>query len=166
MTPEELIPSEARAFVGREVEVEEDLEIEKGAVRRFARVIGAKDRLYLDEEYARRKGYRSLVAPPTFLVNGMPWAAVLQEAVPRLRGAFTGLHGGDEWEFLEPVQAGDVIKRRGKLIDIYQKEGKTGKLVFLITEITFTNQRQQVAAIYRATEVFRLQEEGQEAPYS
>ena len=42
-------------------------EVEKGAIRQFARAIGATDPIHTDVEAARAAGYPNVVAPPTFV---------------------------------------------------------------------------------------------------
>ena len=48
------------------VSAPQDFDVEKGAIRRFAEAIGDTNPLYLDEAYARARGYASVIAPPTF----------------------------------------------------------------------------------------------------
>jgi len=66
----------------------------------------------------------------------------------------TGVHGGDEWELLQDVHAGDTLTPKGKIINLVEREGKKGKMLFVTSEVTFTNQRGEIAAIYRPTEIF------------
>ena len=59
--------------------------------------------------------------------------------------------GGGDWEFCLPIKVGDIITCTTRLADIYEREGKAGKLLFIITETTVTNQRGEVAAKGRST---------------
>ena len=43
------------------------VEVEKGAVRKFARAIGETNPLYYDEAYAATTRFGGIVAPPTFV---------------------------------------------------------------------------------------------------
>lgn len=54
-----------RSVIGSKSDVYQ-FEVEKGAIRKFADAIGDDNPLYHDEEYAKQRGYKSLVAPPTF----------------------------------------------------------------------------------------------------
>jgi hypothetical protein len=59
--------------------------------------------------------------------------------------------GGGEWEFYLPIKVGDVITCTTKLADLYEREGKAGKLLFIVTETTVVNQQGQLAAKARTT---------------
>ena len=48
------------------------VEVEKGAIRRFADAIGDPNLLYRDEDYARRHGYAGILALPTFPISFRP----------------------------------------------------------------------------------------------
>jgi hypothetical protein len=42
--------------------------------------------------------------------------------------------------------AGDVLTTRSKVTNIYEKDGSSGKLVFMNFEVTFTNQNGEIVA--------------------
>ena len=63
---ESVITDEMRAAVGKE-SAPGTLEVEKTGCRMFARAVGHTDLIFYDEEHAKSKGYRSIVAPPGFL---------------------------------------------------------------------------------------------------
>ena len=42
------------------------VDVEKGAIRKFADAIGDPHIMYRDEAYAQMQGHSSVVAPPTF----------------------------------------------------------------------------------------------------
>src|SRR3972149_6494153 len=60
------ITEEMRAAIGKESEPV-TIEVDKTAVRMFARAVGYTDLIYYDEEYAKSKGYRSLPCPMGFV---------------------------------------------------------------------------------------------------
>ena len=150
MTEDSAITDEMRAVIG--VESEPSVyEIERSAIRRWAEAIGDPNPLYHDEEYARSKGYRSLVAPPGFIG---------QYAFPVKVGArgrgFTSpftrnLNGGNEYDLIKPVQAGDTITSTTKIADIRERKGRMGTMLIITTEITYTNQDGEVVAKARGT---------------
>src|SRR5581483_278143 len=63
MTTESVITDQMRAAIGMEG-APYTLEVDKTAVRMFARAVGYTDPLFYDEAFAKSKGYRSLPAPP------------------------------------------------------------------------------------------------------
>jgi 3-methylfumaryl-CoA hydratase len=54
-----------------------------------------------------------------------------------------------------PIIAGDVISVQKRLADLYEKEGRSGALVFVEMEFTFTNQRGQLVARENFTRIYR-----------
>src|SRR5579885_3812855 len=63
---ENLITEEMKAAIGKESEPT-TYEVDKTAVRMFARAVGHTDQVFYDEEEAKRRGYRGLPAPPGYL---------------------------------------------------------------------------------------------------
>lgn len=151
MAKKSLFLEEARSILGKEKQIGEPMAVERGAIKKFIEAIRDRNPLYQDEQYARKRGYNSVVAPPTFVGREPPTALI-----PNIPEEAIALHASDDWEFLRPVEAGDLITRNGKLTNVYEKQGRTGSLVLFNIEITYTNQRSEVVAIYRPTEVFRF----------
>jgi acyl dehydratase len=152
MTEKSLITEEMRAAIGQPLNSGKPFDVEKGAIRNMAEAMNYLNPLYLDEAYARSKGHISVLAPhmlPTYDLN-------LGAPLEMLKFPFdiiAGLHGSDEWEFILDVHAGDVLTPQGKLLDLVEKDGSRGKMLFITSEITYTNQRGEVVAIYRPTEI-------------
>lgn len=106
-------------------------EIEKGAIRRFARALGETNPIYFEEEAAREAGYRSLVAPPTFAVT------LGRNPIPGLTLPRAGIiHGEQEFRYGRVMQAGDQIDVSGWLSELREVNGSRGSmtLLTLITE--------------------------------
>lgn len=161
MADDSLITPETRALVGKEIAFAGSEEIEKGMIRRFALATGDLNPLYHDEEYARKSRYGGIIAPPTFIfeINFSTGAELREDGSPvaRLRPPpplNTLVRGGNEYEFFRPVRAGDVISGRYRIVDIYQKRGRTGDLVFAIGEATFSNLKGEALGVNRETMIF------------
>lgn len=138
---------ELQAMAGKE-QVVETLEVEKSMIRNFAQAIGDDNPLYHDEEYAKSKGYRSIIAPPGFYES-----AVMSSAFTRLRPKMPigrGVDAGGEWEILLPIEAGDVLTNTFKYANVRQEEGKKGMKTFLQFETEHVNQRGEVVARSRS----------------
>ncbi len=149
------LPDEIRALVGREsppVTVAVDTE----QIRRFADAIGDPNPLYYDEDYARSKGFRSIIAPPTFLttIGRWPWQR-RDETLFRIPYGRVAIHGEQEYEWFRPVQAGDVITMTSRIVDIYEKAGRTGRMLFVVTESRYVNHFGELVAIARSTGIRR-----------
>jgi 3-methylfumaryl-CoA hydratase len=58
-------------------------------------------------------------------------------------------------ELGERVVAGDVITVQKRLARMYEKEGRSGPLVFVEMEFTFTNHRGEMVARENFTRIYR-----------
>ena len=133
------------------------MEIEKGAIKRYAEAIGDPNPLYHDEEYARRTKHGTIICPPGFFgwpVKSRPHlSGVRKELLDAIinAGYKRLLDGGPEFEFLLHVRAGDILAASERIADVYEREGKAGKLIFAVTEITYINQNGDRVANVRST---------------
>lgn len=85
------------------------------------------------------------VAPPTFAVRfrgpRFSHPAIPKDAVAR------GFDAGKDIRFGEPIRPGDVIRTRNEIHDLYEKTGRSGTMVFVVSRQTLTNQRDQTVAV-------------------
>jgi hypothetical protein len=114
--------------------------VESGHVRRFVEAIGDPNPRWQTE------------TPPTYLVALAPVSIHLPEAEDYGKG---WLNGGNRFEYFAPVMIGDKITARGHMVDVYEKEGSSGNLLFIIFETGYTNQRGELVARLRATMIRR-----------
>ena len=54
-----------------------------------------------------------------------------------------------------PVHAGDRLLLRKQIIDLYEKSGRSGTLVFVKTEFVFTNQDDELVMREEFTRIYR-----------
>lgn len=131
MSDEPLISEELESLLNVEFGPEV-YEIEKGMLKKFAEAIDDPNPLWQQQ------------APPTF-----PAALVPTGFMHRLFNAKTPLtrllNGASELEYLHPIKVGDVISVTGRLTRLRQMAGKEGPSLFMFTEVTYTNQRGEVA---------------------
>jgi hypothetical protein len=152
---ESVITDEMRAAIGKESEPS-TLEVDKTGCRMFARAVGHTDLIFYDEQYAKSKGYRSIVAAPGFLGT-----RVFAPAGGGARGGPPGigfsipykrvLNGGTETEYFDTVCAGDVLTARNKVTGFNERSGSMGPMLITTRETTYTNQDGNVVAIERGT---------------
>ena len=114
--------------------------VEAGHVRRFVEAIGDSDPRWTKE------------APPTYLVALAPVSAHADEAEEWGKG---WLNGGNRFEYLAPVMIGDEITARGRVIDVYDRSGSSGDMLFIVFENSYTNQRGELIARVRGTMIRR-----------
>ena len=137
-----------RSFTGVE-SMAVTYDIEKGAVAKFARAVGDLNPLYLDEPVARNSSYGGLIAPPTFLRSLIPG----RYAKPFPEPFSYVLDGGSEYKFFAPVRVGDRITVTRRMIELFEKQGKLGTMLFRVQEIRYANQHGEVAATQRTTTI-------------
>ncbi|HEY3365169.1 MAG TPA: MaoC family dehydratase N-terminal domain-containing protein [Symbiobacteriaceae bacterium] len=94
--------------------------VEQGAIARFADAIGDPNPVY-------RRGD---VAPPTF-------PTTFRVAVPGLADIDPArfIHGNEEYTYQRPIRAGDVLTCRRRIAELFVKEGRLGRMVFVISII-------------------------------
>ena len=125
------------------------LEVEKGAIMRFAEAIGDPNPVYTDEAAARKSQFGSLVAPPTFLRSMRDVRPMLPFDIPFERL----LDAGSDWQYLQPVRPGDRITAVARITAMQERTGRLGLMLFITTEITYTNQFNEVAATQTNTSI-------------
>ena len=160
-----LVTDEIRSWIGRETPPW-TLEVSRLDIKRFAVATDDLNPLYTDEERARQSRYGGLIAPPLFymapLTDPVPESALRADGLP-YEGKFPIpptplprlMDGGTEIEFFVPIRAGDTLTGRCKITDIYQKDGRSGPLIFVARETTYTNQKGEVVLIEKGTAILR-----------
>ena len=139
MAEETLITEELRNLIGKEVG-RRVTEIEKGAIRKFAQAIDDPNPLWQEEAYAKDSKWGSIIAPPTFISYCKTDMPEINFPLKRM------LHGEDEIEYYNPIRAGDTISSICKVVDIYEKQGKKGPMIFTVLETSHTNQKAELVA--------------------
>lgn len=158
-----MLPEAVTKLIGQAGEVVM-MEVEKGAIKRFAHAIGDSNPLHLEEEYARNSRYGAIVAPPGFFGWPTRWSgtfpgisSMVEPLMAPLTEAGLGriLDAGIEYEFFIPVRAGDVLAALPRITHITERETKGVRMVFSVIETTYTNQGGQLAARARQTFISR-----------
>jgi acyl dehydratase len=159
-----LVPPEAKAMIGQVTAGPTTALVTARETQRYAQAVDDLNPVYFDEEAARAAGYRTLVAPPTYVefavVEGRAVGDMREDGL--FRGASSGglglkrvMFGGQEWEFLAPVHVGDTVTATQRLSDIAEKEGSKGPFVLVTWETTYTDQSGTVLARARQQGISR-----------
>jgi hypothetical protein len=130
--------------------------IEAGHILMFARSIGDPNPIYADEEYAAGTEVGGIVAPPTFAQAsaqydpdyilrpkiGQPWFGSGREATGTRRAGAggggagggtamgSGLHAEQHFEYHRHIKPGDVLSATTREGEKWERDGRSGKLVF------------------------------------
>jgi len=115
-------------------------------IREYANAVGEAERVHHDREAATGAGFRDVVAPPMFAVVYSAGAVAPGILDPELGiNLARMLHGSQEFEWGEPVCAGDRIETTAEVKDLYEKDGRQ----FYVFESVSRNQDGQ--EVVRAT---------------
>ena len=153
------ITGEIRSLLSVERDVMLSPPISENDIRKWAIAVywpETPPRQYWDSDYASASRWGGIVAPQEF--NPFAWPVERKETV-RIGGEIGKapgqrvLNGGSEARYFEPMRPGDVIRSGVKLVDVYEKTGRLGVMMFLINETTWTNQRDERVKIDRKTTI-------------
>ena len=101
-----------------------EYEVGKEKIQEYAQAVGEDNPIYYDRQAAKAAGFRDVVAPPMFAVVYSSPAVAEGLFDPELGINFAMLvHGGQEFEWGEPVCAGDTVSTTARVNDIYERAG-------------------------------------------
>ena len=160
-----MITEEARLWANREYP-SFDFEVTATDIAKFAHATGETNPIHFDKAAAVAAGYSDIVAPTLFTYvvrmhasalvpvdqlepDGSPSADVPPLPTRRAMAGETSVVLG------VPVLAGDTITVGKRLAAMYEKQGRSGPLVFVEMEFTFTNQRGELVARENFTRIYR-----------
>ena len=126
--------------------------VEEGSILLFARSIGDPNPIYADPDHAAGAEVSGIIAPPTYVQSsaqfdpdyplrpqlGEPWFGSGGQPTGRVAtaepsgtgGRGTGLHAEQHYEYHRPLRVGDVLSAVTRQGESWEKQGRSGKLVF------------------------------------
>jgi acyl dehydratase len=157
-----IVSKDVLAMIG--VEKVRHYDVTKRDIKRFAQAIGETNPIHFDEDYAKSTRYGTIIAPPLFCqmftfedvpVDRLPCdGSPIEMDVPLPAKRTVG--GASSYEIFQRVKAGDRIIVRSTLRDVFTKEGKSGRLYFVVVVTEFCNQRNEPVAKETATYIKRI----------
>ena len=128
--------------------------VEEGQILIFARAVGDPNPIYAEAEYAANSEVGGIIAPPTFVQSrahfdpdfpmrpqpGQPWIGSGRNPTGVSGGEGQGnssrLHAEQEFIYHRAIRPGDVLSVTFREGDRWEKQGRSGTLVFseFITE--------------------------------
>ena len=141
-----LITDEMRQCIG-EPRTPRVVQVERGAIAGFASAIGDANPLFTNDIHARGTRYGGIITPPTFLrtVSGEGRELFKESGLENV------LDGGSEWSYFNPIYSGDRITAITTILDLTERDGRLGRMVFVVSEVVYTNQFDQIVAKQRST---------------
>jgi len=122
------------------------IEVERGKIRELALAIGDDNPIYQSREAAQAAGYPDVPLFPTAPTLFTFWgnAKMVSQIVSLGINVMRVLHGEEEYEYLAPINAGDILTGVMTVVDGKTRQGKNGSSMdILTTEIRYTNQHGQ-----------------------
>jgi len=126
--------------------------VEEGSILLFARAIGDPNPIYSDPEYAAATEFGGIIAPPTYAQSsaqfdpdyplrprlGEPWFGSGRNPTGKPAtggstgsgGGGSGLHAEQHFAYHRPLRAGDVLSAVTRPGEHWEKQGRSGRLVF------------------------------------
>jgi len=165
VSPVSIITEEARQWALRAFPTRR-FAVGRSDIIKFAHAAGIQDPVHLDVAAAQQAGYPDLLAPPYFPYVLRMHASNLtsksnieadgsaSEDVPPLNTR-RAMAGETEVCFAELVFAGDPIAVSKQIVDLYEKSGRSGAMVFVKTEFTFRNQHDKLVMRETFTRIYR-----------
>jgi hypothetical protein len=141
--------------------------VEAGHILMFARAIGDPNPVYADADYAAGTEAGGVIAPPTFAQAsaqfdpdyvlrpkiGEPWFGSGREATGAKQNPTSGgggasgggrggrgLHAEQHFEYHRQLRPGDVLSATTRAGDRWEREGRSGKLLFSETITEYRDQ--------------------------
>jgi acyl dehydratase len=154
------LDSKTIEWIGRSTDADVSLPVCANDIRRWAMAIHYPELspdAYYDEAIAAKGPWGGLVAPRDF--NPFAWMRPRPNRMPWMRGIGTTpgtriLNGGQSSRYFERIRVGDVITGQLSLEDAYEREGKLGTMLFLVTRSRWRNQRGEPVREGRMTTIY------------
>jgi acyl dehydratase len=158
-----LLTEELKAWIGREAHYPAREELGRASIRYFALALGDDNPLYLDDAYAQKAGYPSVIAPPTLICETCQYAHQAPNAdgyighewhlpVPNTRL----VRAGNDYEFMRAVLPTDRISVTWTLESIVEKPSSRGGTQLFVSSVArYRDSTGEVVAINRETIVYQ-----------
>jgi hypothetical protein len=156
--------------------------IEEGHILLFARAVADPNPAYADAAYAATTEPGGIIAPPTFVqasaqfdpdyplrpklgqrwfgsgrtptgLSDRPEGGGGSDGGGGGGGGGTGLHAEQEFEYHRPLRAGDVLSGTTRQGEQWEKQGRSGKLVFSESITEYRDQRGDLVVTARSVGV-------------
>jgi acyl dehydratase len=117
----------------------------------FAKAVGDLNPLYLDAEAAQRSPFHAIVAPPTYPIRMAAGGGDPELFLSLDLNYASLLHAEQEFEWFRPIVAGEKVTITGRIGDMYEKQGKSGTLDFVVMEQIAKDEKGETVYIAKTT---------------
>lgn len=130
--------------------------VELAHIQQFAQAIGDDSPLYFDEAYAKTTVHGGIVAPPTYPIA---IGAMANEPFDLGLDQRRMLHGEQSFIYQRAIRPGDQLTCQLVVSNVYEKEGKNGKMEFIILDTEMHDKTGALVVISRTNIVYRTLKE-------
>ena len=134
-----------RSVLGKEVPGE-TIRIDREKILAYGAASGETNPLFLDDAAAIQAGYKSLMAPPSY-INALILSSGRPD--PKVNFGTLSFHSGQAIETYQPIYPEDSISTTSSIEDVYAKTGRSGTMVFIVWKTELFNQAGELVAIAR-----------------
>lgn len=136
--------------------------VDTSKIRELADALDDPNPIYRDDNAAKEEGYEGLIASPTYPTaltfrpdygTEVPTMGVLMDEIKIDIAKL--LHGVEEYEYFKPIRPGMKLTCKSKIIDHYEKSGKSGIMDFYIFETIANDEKNEKVVASRTTMIVR-----------
>jgi acyl dehydratase len=128
-------------------------EVTRDAIYHLALAIGDLSPMYLDEEYAKRTRWGTLLAPPIMIQCFDTLRAVGSAGLPEGLPGVHSIWSGSMYEYEQPLKVGDQIHSKSYLKEVREVESgfAGGRAVYQTYEAVYWNQKDEKIGVRQDT---------------
>ncbi len=139
-----------RSVIGKEVPAGR-FEVTREGIASYCEALGETNPLYTDEAFAAQGPFRGLIAPPGILQT----AQMGPPPDPQVQFGNQQFMAGMRQEYFRPIRPGDVIEGYAQVKEVYEKTGRSGRMVFIVRRTRYANQHGEDVAAQEQSLVLR-----------
>ena len=148
-----VLTEEVLAAIGRKSEPRREL-VTRRDIRKYAVATGNKQRKYLEGDLAPPMFHVPLFRDVVELDQLTPDGVSIDSLLPKFP-LEKAMAGGLHIEYLKPVRPGDWLTATRTLTDIYEKEGRSGPLIFYEVIMEIVNEAGDTVIREKTTRILR-----------
>jgi hydroxyacyl-ACP dehydratase HTD2-like protein with hotdog domain len=148
-----LLTPDLLATIGRKSEPQREI-VTRRDIRKYAVATGNRQRKYLDGDLAPPMFHVPLFWDVVELDQLTPDGVSIDSLLPKFP-LEKAMAGGLNIEYHQPVRPGDWLTATRTLTEIYEKEGRSGALIFYEVVMDVVNDNQQLVVREKTTRILR-----------
>lgn len=158
-----LLTDDLKSWIGREAHYPAREELGRASIRYFALALDDDNPLYLDDAFAKKAGYPSVIAPPTLICESNQYAHQAPNAdgyighewhLPVANARL--IRAGNDYEFMRPLLPADRISVTWTLESIVEKPSSRGGTQLFVSSVgRYLDAKGEVVAVNRETIVYQ-----------